>query len=42
MLSAMNTLDTEWPGDMTAAALSALPEGHGLSGAGCSVCQDRG
>jgi len=27
MLSAMNTLDTEWPGDMSA-ALSALPEGH--------------
>lgn len=30
MLSAMNTLDTEWPGDMRA-ALSALPEGHGFS-----------
>ncbi len=27
MLSAMNTLDTEWPGDMQA-ALSALPAGH--------------
>ena len=27
MLSAMNTLDTEWPSDM-GAALAALPEGH--------------
>ncbi len=27
MLSAMNTLDTDWPGDVRA-ALSALPEGH--------------
>ncbi|WP_413719886.1 methionine--tRNA ligase [Silicimonas sp. MF1-12-2] len=30
MLSSMNTLDTEWPGDM-AAALSALPAGHEFS-----------
>ena len=30
MLSAMNTLDTEWPTDMTS-ALSALPEGHGFT-----------
>jgi methionyl-tRNA synthetase len=30
MLSSMNTLDTEWPGDM-AAALSALPAGHDFS-----------
>ncbi|MCV6591741.1 MAG: class I tRNA ligase family protein, partial [Silicimonas sp.] len=30
MLSAMNTLDTEWPGDMRA-ALGALPEGHGFT-----------
>ncbi len=30
MLSAMNTLDTEWPDDMTA-ALSSLPEGHGFT-----------
>ena len=30
MLSAMNTLDTEWPGDMTA-ALTALPAGHGFT-----------
>ncbi len=29
MLSAMNTLDTDWPEDMRA-ALSALPEGHGF------------
>ena len=27
MLSAMNTLDTEWPGDLKA-ALTALPVGH--------------
>ena len=27
MLSAMNTLDTEWPGDMKT-ALTALPAGH--------------
>ena len=26
----MNTLDTEWPADMTS-ALSALPEGHAFS-----------
>ena len=30
MLSAMNTLDTEWPGDMKD-ALTALPEGHPFS-----------
>ena len=30
MLSAMNTLDTEWPGDMKA-ALTALPEGHAFT-----------
>ena len=30
MLSAMNTLDTEWPGDMKS-ALTALPEGHAFS-----------
>ncbi|MAY87318.1 MAG: methionine--tRNA ligase [Pseudooceanicola sp.] len=30
MLSAMNTLDTEWPGDI-AAALSALPAGHAFA-----------
>jgi len=30
MLSAMNTLDTEWPSDIPA-ALSALPEGHAFS-----------
>ncbi len=30
MLSAMNTLDTEWPEDM-ATALAALPEGHGFT-----------
>ncbi|NNE88161.1 MAG: methionine--tRNA ligase [Silicimonas sp.] len=30
MLSAMNTLDTDWPGDMKE-ALSALPEGHAFS-----------
>ena len=30
MLSAMNTLDTEWPADM-AGALSALPAGHGFT-----------
>ncbi|TNF57863.1 MAG: methionine--tRNA ligase [Rhodobacteraceae bacterium] len=30
MLGAMNTLDTEWPGDV-AAALQALPAGHAFS-----------
>ena len=30
MLSAMNTLDNEWPGDMKA-ALTALPEGHAFT-----------
>ncbi|UYV36282.1 methionine--tRNA ligase [Rhodobacteraceae bacterium D3-12] len=30
LLSAMNTLDTEWPDDV-AAALAALPEGHAFS-----------
>ena len=30
MLSAMNTLDTEWPADMTA-ALTGLPAGHAFS-----------
>ena len=30
MLSAMNTLDTEWPGDIDA-ALSALPAGHAFA-----------
>ena len=30
MLSAMNTLDTEWPSDMKS-ALSALPEGHAFT-----------
>ena len=30
MLSAMNTLDTAWPDDLSA-ALSALPEGHAFS-----------
>ncbi|MEO9825462.1 MAG: methionine--tRNA ligase [Paracoccaceae bacterium] len=30
MLSAMNTLDTDWPSDMKD-ALSALPEGHGFA-----------
>ncbi|GHF59362.1 methionine--tRNA ligase [Seohaeicola zhoushanensis] len=30
MLSAMNTLDTEWPGDV-GAALDALPAGHAFS-----------
>ena len=30
MLSAMNTLDTEWPEDI-GAALTALPEGHGFT-----------
>jgi methionyl-tRNA synthetase len=30
MLSAMNTLDTEWPSDMRA-ALTALPPGHGFT-----------
>ncbi len=30
MLSAMNTLDMEWPGDMEA-ALTALPGGHGFT-----------
>ena len=30
MLSAMNTLDTEWPSDMKA-ALTALPPGHGFT-----------
>lgn len=30
MLSAMNTLDTEWPGDMKA-ALTALPPGHAFT-----------
>ena len=30
MLSAMNTLDTDWPDDV-AAALSALPPGHAFS-----------
>jgi methionyl-tRNA synthetase len=30
MLSAMNTLDTEWPGDMQA-ALTALPAGHAFT-----------
>ena len=30
MLSAMNTLDTDWPGDM-AEALTALPEGHAFT-----------
>jgi len=30
MLSAMNTLDTEWPGDVSA-ALSALPGGHAFT-----------
>ncbi|MDJ1007916.1 MAG: methionine--tRNA ligase [Paracoccaceae bacterium] len=30
MLAAMNTLDTDWPGDMRA-ALTALPAGHGFS-----------
>ncbi|MDU8928715.1 methionine--tRNA ligase [Alisedimentitalea sp. MJ-SS2] len=30
LFSAMNTLDTEWPGDV-AAALSALPAGHAFS-----------
>jgi len=30
MLSAMNTLDMDWPGDLTA-ALTALPPGHAFS-----------
>ncbi len=30
LLSAMNTLDTEWPDDLRA-ALTALPEGHGFT-----------
>ncbi|MEL6700196.1 MAG: methionine--tRNA ligase, partial [Pseudomonadota bacterium] len=30
LLSAMNTLDTEWPTDM-ADALTALPEGHAFT-----------
>jgi methionyl-tRNA synthetase len=30
MLSAMNTLDTDWPSDMTA-ALTALPDGHAFA-----------
>ena len=30
MLSAMNTLDTEWPGEMSE-ALAALPAGHAFA-----------